>query len=123
MFGVAAVVLGVPLTDVGLLFAVRELMLAVERFVHVMLMLLLLLMAYCRLVEVVFIVGFQLAATVDAALPLQSSGGWRQRSSLIVRCPKDPGGGCGGELKVELARWSGLRCGRCNYDRIVGGYL
>lgn len=80
-----------------------------------------LLMAYCRVVEVVFVEGFKLAATVDTALSFQDSGGWRQWSSLIVCSPKVCSGG--GELKVELARWGGLRCGRCNYDRIVGGYL
>lgn len=117
MFGVAAVVLGVPLADIGLLLiAVRQLMLGVVYGCFVMAA------TYCRLVEgQVFLEGIvSTSAPVDAALALQRSRGWRQRSSLVIG-----GGGCGsgGELKVELARWSGLRCGRCNYDRIVGGYL
>lgn len=117
VFGVTAVVLGVPLADVGLqllLIAVRKLML------RVVCGLVLLLAAYCRLVvEQVFVERVVLTtAPVDAALALQCSRSRRQRLSLggII-------GGCGGERKVELARWSGLRCGRCNYDRIVGGYL
>lgn len=118
VFGVTTVVLGVPLADVGLqllLIAVRKLMLRI-----VCGLVLLLLAAYCRLVvEQVFVERVVLTtAPVDAALALQRSRSRGQRLSLggVI-------GGCGGERKVELARWSGLRCGRCNYDRIVGGYL
>lgn len=128
VFGIAAVVLGVPFANVGgPMFAIREVRMRMrtERVRFVMCRMLVLLVVYCRGVVAikVFLVGVQFPSPIDAAFPLQGSRGWCQWLSFIVCRPGCRRCRCWVQLQLELARWGGLRCGRCNYDRIVDGYL